>query len=493
MAADWILWPILTFPVLSAGLCLTLHSPQRILGAVAFLGFLWALLLGAVAVTVMYLGTLSAARHWLTLDMLSSYHLLIFGMVFGASSLYARHYFSFEIAHDEFNLEDGRKFGALWFGSGTAMVSVLLCNNLGLMWVGIEATTLLTAFLVCAHVTPLSLEAMWKYLVVCSVGVAFAFIGTLLVAASALELGLAAEDTLLWTVLDGSAERLSPGPMKLAFVFLLVGYGTKAGLAPMHSWLPDAHSQAPTPVSAILSGFMLNAALYCIMRYLPLVEGATGHLGWGRALVTLLGMISMVLAAAFILFQHDGKRLLAYSSVEHMGIIALGLGLGGIGTFAGLWHAMNHSICKILAFFSIGSLGQLYGTHDLGKMAGAMRRSPLWGLGFFVSVLILIGSAPFAIFMSELQILRAAIHQEAWVVLAIFLAAAALVFIGALKLAIAAAWGEEVVVPRTQSSSIIDVLLVIGALGLLLLLGLWLPTPLHGMMESAAQIIGGRP
>ena len=144
------------------------------------------------------------------------------------------------------------------------------------------------------------------------------------------------------------------------------------------------------------------------MRYLPLVEGATGGTGWGGELLEVFGILSILLAAVFIVFQHDGKRLLAYHSVEHMGIIALGLGLGGIGTFAALWHTLNHAVCKALAFFSVGRLGQMYGTHDLGRMAGAMRRSPVWGIGFFGGVLALIGVAPFAIFMSEFQILRAA-------------------------------------------------------------------------------------
>jgi hydrogenase-4 component F len=373
------------------------------------------------------------------------------------------------------------------------MTAVLLSNNLGLMWVGIEATTLLTAFLICVHVTPLSLEAMWKYLVVCSVGVAFAFVGTLLVAASAQRLGLDASEMLLWTRLRESAALLAPGPMKLAFLFLLVGYGTKAGLAPLHSWLPDAHSQAPAPVSALFSGFMLNTALYCLMRYLPLVEGATGGTGWGGGLLVVFGILSILLAAVFIVFQHDGKRLLAYHSVEHIGIIALGLGLGGIGTFAALWHTLNHAVCKALAFFSVGRLGQMYGTHDLGRMAGAMRRSPVWGIGFFGGVLALIGVAPFAIFMSEFQILRAAAAAHAFVALTLFLLGAGVVFVGALRHAMTSAWGEEVCEPKPRPGGVADAVLVFGALALLLLLGLWMPGPLRTALEQAALIVGGRP
>jgi hydrogenase-4 component F len=298
---------------------------------------------------------------------------------------------------------------------------------------------------------------------------------------------------LLWTRLRESAAALAPGSMKLAFIFLLVGYGTKAGLAPLHSWLPDAHSQAPAPVSALFSGFMLNTALYCILRYLPLVEEATGNNGWGRELLVVIGVVSILVAAAFIVFQHDGKRLLAYHSVEHMGIIVLGLGLGGIGTFAALWHTLNHSVCKALAFFSMGRLGQMYRTHDLAEMAGAMRRAPVWGAGFFGAVLALIGVAPFAIFMSEFQILRAAADARAFVALTLFLLGTGIVFVGALRHAMAPAWGDEVREPTLQPGGLADATLVFGGLALLLVLGLWMPGPLRGALDAAASVVGGRP
>jgi len=201
----------------------------------------------------------------------------------------------------------------------------------------------------------------------------------------------------------------------------------------------------------------------------------------------------MLVAAAFIVFQHDGKRLLAYHSVEHMGIIALGLGLGSLGTFGALWHTLNHAVCKALAFFSVGRLGQMYGTHDLGKMAGAMRRAPVWGAGFFGGLLVLIGVAPFAIFMSEFQILRAAADARAFGVLTLFLLGAGIVFVGALRHAITPAWGEEVSAPRLRPSGAADAVLVIGALALLLLLGVWLPAPLKSALEAATLVVRGHP
>ncbi len=506
MDGSWLLWALLAFPAAAALGCLAARTARLALLVASAAGASWALLAAAVAVAAIFGEPVSAGAGWLYLDALSGFHLGVLGLVFGAGSLYAWGYFRRELAAGQFAAGAARRFGALWSGSAAAMALVLASNNLGLMWVGVEATTLLTAFLICAHVNPLSLEAMWKYLVVCSVGVAFAFVGTLLVAASARGLGVEPAETLLWTRLAGSAGRLDPAAMKLAFVFLVVGYGTKAGLAPMHSWLPDAHSQAPAPVSALFSGFMLSAALYCVMRCLPLVEGATGNAGWGRSLLVALGLVSVLAAAAFTVFQTDGKRLLAYSSVEHLGVIALGLGLGGLGAFAALWHTLNHSISKSLAFFSVGRLGQLHGTHDLEKLGGALRRSPVWGAGLLGAMLALIGVAPFAIFMSEFQVLRAAAEAgeaDPWqyLTMALFLLGLGIVFVGVLRQAIAVAWGGPAEGDKEadgadggrERPALVDALLVFGGLALVLLLGLWLPAPLSEAIGRAAAILGGRP
>ena len=315
---------------------------------------------------------------------------------------------------------------------------VLVSNNLGVMWVGIEATTLLSAFLICIHPSPAALEATWKYLLMCSVGVALAFAGILLLAAASTS--LSGQDTLLWTSLMNPSVTLNPMLVKVAFIFLVVGFGTKAGLAPLHSWLPDAHSQAPAPVSAMFSGFLLNTALYCILRCLPIVEAATGNAGWGREILVVLGILSILVAAAFIVGQHDVKRLLAYHSVEHLGIIAIGVGVGGLGVWAALLHTLNHSVCKTLSFFCAGLLGQKYGTHDMRRMTGVLRDSPVWGSGLIGSLLALIGVAPFALFLSEFLILKAALDGKAYVTAVLFLTGLAIVFIGAVGHAISMAW-----------------------------------------------------
>ncbi|MBW2659496.1 MAG: hydrogenase 4 subunit F, partial [Deltaproteobacteria bacterium] len=328
-----------------------------------------------------------AGNNWLFVDSLSVYHILVMLLIYLLSTLYSLVYLQEEITHGDFGLKQIKIYASLWCESLAAMTLVLISNNLAIMWVGMETTTLVTAFLISIHVTSVSLEAMWKYLLICSVGVAFAFMGTLLAAASAQGLHIPAENTLLWTELLYAAPHLNVHLLKFAFIFVLVGFGTKAGLAPMHNWLPDAHSQAPAPVSAIFSGFMLNAALYCIIRYIPIVETATGHTGWVSHLLLIFGTISILVASAFILMQHDLKRLLAYHSIEHLGIIVLGLGLGGIGVFAALFHILNHSICKTLSFFAAGRLGQFIGTHDMRKMAGIRKISPIWSIGIFGSLL----------------------------------------------------------------------------------------------------------
>jgi hydrogenase-4 component F len=412
-------------------------------------------------------------------------------IVYASSSFYARGYFEAEIREGRFPLPLARRFGALWWGALAAMTLTLISNNLGIMWVGIEATTLMTAFLICIHVTPASLEAMWKYLLICSVGVAFAFLGTLLVAASARGVPLPSTDVLLWTTLRDIAPRLDPTMLKAGFLFLLVGYGTKAGLAPMHSWLPDAHSQAPAPVSALFSGFLLNAALYCLMRYVPILDGGAGLGGWCQKYLVLLGSLSILVAAVFILFQRDVKRLLAYSSVEHMGLIVLGVGLGGAGVFAALFHAFNHSLGKSLAFFSAGRLGKIYGTHEMSRMVRVVRASPSWGLGLVGSLMALIGVAPFSVFLSEFLLMKAAVDMQSYGILGVFLAGCGIVFVGALRHAVGMAWGGDAPRAVAPKGSAMEAAIVFGLLACLLVLGLWMPDGFREVLIRAARVVGG--
>ena len=483
------LWLLVLLPAFLSAFSLVMPSSRAALATVAIGVPASAAVAAWAVVTVFRAGPLLSSGGWLHLDALSAYHVVVMMVVFAMSSLYTIPYFRHEPAGHVLGLGSIRRFTALWHGSLGAMTLVLLSNNIGVMWVGVESSTLLTAFLICVHVSPVSLEATWKYLIVCSVGVAFAFMGVLLVAAS---VGHTSVDPYLlhWTNLRKIAGTLNPRLLKMAFIFLLVGYGTKAGLAPMHSWLPDAHSQAPAPVSAIFSGFMLNMALYCIMRYIPLVEAATGGSAWVSNLLVVFGLVSVMIAAVFILAQHDLKRLLAYCSVEHLGIIALGLGLGPLGMFAALFHTMNHSVCKALGFFSAGRVGQIYGTHDMRQIRASLKTSPLWGMGLFGSILVLIGVAPFAIFMSELLILKAASESGRYVAMAVFLLGTVTVFVRALRYAMDMAWGEKDAAKGSpEKHSVLEWMVVAGPLLVLLILGLWMPPVFRHMLDAAVAVL----
>ncbi len=260
----------------------------------------------------------------------------------------------------------------------------------------------------------------------------------------------------------------------------------------MHNWLPDAHMQAPSPVSAIFSGFLLSTAMYCIMRYIPIIEAATGNTGWCQRLMAGFGLFSIAVAAVFIVSQKNLKRFLAYSSIEHIGIISLGLGLGGVGVFAALFHTLNHSLCKTLSFFAAGRMGQLCGTYDIQDMKGALGRSPVWGAGLFLSILALIGVAPFSLFMSEFLILKAAIDTQAFAIAFVFLLGLSVVFICALGYVLPLSWGEPPLKKAAPARFFAyESFLVYIPLTALLILGLWMPAPLQAVLHKAAAVIGG--
>jgi hydrogenase-4 component F len=483
----------IAMPILAAGgagLCAALTRPSAVLRAIVVISVVeMALAVNLWAGVLLGSGSVTAAEEWIYIDAFSAFHIVVLALVFALSSGFAAVYFASEAAEDGFGRPTARRFGALWLGAEAAMLLVLMSNNLGIMWVGMEATTLLTAFLISLHPSGLSLEAMWKYLIICSIGIAFAFMGTLL-AAAAIRSGSPAAHALFWNHVTAPEAELDPTLMKFAFVFILVGYGTKAGLAPIHSWLPDAHSQAPAPVSAMFSGFLLNTALYCIMRFVPPTQNALGS-GFPNRLLIGFGMLSILVAAGFIVFQRDAKRLLAYHSVEHMGIIALGYGLGPLGAFAALFHTLNHSVCKSLGFFAVGRLGQRFGSHEMHQIAGALRADRLWGAALLISLLALIGVAPFSIFMSEYQLLRAAVGAGAWLALVLFLAASGVVFVAALRHLIDMAYGTPGTGLRLLRNSRLALPIVGVAAGLLVVLGVWMPVSLLDAIGRAAAVVGG--
>ncbi len=493
MHAEWLLPSLALLPVLLAGACLALRSPRAVALACAAGTPAAALLAAAAAGLTLRHGPLSGGAGWFRLDALSALHMLVMAMVFAAAGIGGFAYLRHEIAGGHLPLKLARRYGSLWFGSFAAMLLVLISNNLGLLWVGIEASTLLTAFLICIHAAPAALEAMWKYLLMCSVGVALAFTGTLLIAASAAPAGLHGAEVMLWTNLRGAAAQLHPPLIKAGFIFLAAGYGVKAGLAPMHNWLPDAHSQAPGPVSAVFSGFLLNAALYGILRCLPLAEAATGNTGWGGGILALFGLLSIAVAAALIVSQQDIKRLLAYSSVEHIGVMALGFGLGGAGAIAALFHMCCHSAAKTIAFCCAGRLGQIFGTNDMQHMGRLPAVSPWLGAGLLTALLTLIGAAPLALFISEFLVLKAAVDHGRLAAAGILLAGLAVVFIALLRRMISMAWDTTADLPPRQRAHWTEILVIAASLAVLLALGIYWPPPLARILSDAAAILEGAP
>ena len=506
-----LLWAIVLTPLVGCFAAGLLRNARAILAvcvasSVAELALVLAALPAAVA------GRITGAWGQLAIDALSAYHLALVVAIFALSSVYAWSYFSAEAHSGKFDVSTARRFGASWCAFLGSMVVVLVANNVGIMWVAMEATTLTSALLVCLSFERAAIRAAWNYLMICSVGIALGLLGTFLLCGAARAVEGSGASPLLWTELSRVAPHLAPRPVKLAFVFLVVGYGTKAGLAPMHTWLPDAHSQAPTPVSAVLSGVLLNCALYCVSRFLPIAEAATGHQGWALGLMVVLGLASIVVAAAFIVVEHDVKRLLAYHSVEHMGIIALAFGLGGAAP--ALYHTLNHSVCKMLTFFCAGGLVQRYGTRDMRLMRGILVAVPLAGFGIVLGILALIGAPGFSIFMSELWILKVGIERHQYAAVAVFVLGAAVVFVAALNHALdmvgkrAAQRGTDPAAggprgdelsrqpvdeprPGDPSLRVVRWPLVVVPLVILLVTGVWMPGPLADILEAAAAVVRG--
>jgi hydrogenase-4 component F len=296
-----------------------------------------------------------------------------------------------------------RIFGSLFT---LAMLVAVTINNVALMWVAIEATTIVSAILIPLHRSKASVEASWKYILIGSVGIALAFAGTVLAYFDFVSLLGRRHDALNWTLLMDVAPTLHPDVLRLAFVFLLVGYGTKAGLAPMHTWLPDAHSEAPAPLSAMMSGVLLAVAQYAIIRWKAVVDAAGGPAFTNQVLMAL-GLLSIGIGALSLVRQQNYKRLLAYSSVEHSGLICLGLTFGPAGVFASLLHLLNHALAKSMSFLLAGRVLARYSSAEVDRVSGLVRTMPATGPLFAAGVLALMGLPPFGLFLSEFLLFRA--------------------------------------------------------------------------------------
>ncbi|MGW0196873.1 proton-conducting transporter transmembrane domain-containing protein [Nonomuraea sp. NPDC003201] len=372
--------------------------------------WLGALAAGALLASAILLsGTEQAMTVWglLRVDALSSFMLVVIGAVALLAMLASPAYLAAELATGHTQARAARRFGVLTQSFIAAMALAVLASNLGVMWVAIEATTILTAFLVGFHHSKHATEAAWKYVVICSAGIVLAFLGLVIVHYAALHAGLAPSDALDSAALAHHAAGLDPGVMRIAAVLLVLGFGAKAGLAPMHAWLPDAHSQAPAPVSALMSGVLLSVAFYAILRVKVIADVALGPATM-RVLLVAAALASLAVAALLLLAQRDYKRLLAYSSIEHMGLLALGAAIGTrLALAAVLLHILGHGLGKSALFLSSGHLHQTLGSSRIDAARSLAQRSPLLAGAFGLGLLALLGMPPFSLFASELGIVRA--------------------------------------------------------------------------------------
>ena len=375
----------------------------------------------------------------------------------------------------------------LWFLATMSLVT--LTQHLALLWAAVEATTLATAPLIYYYRRPAALEAAWKYLLLCSVGIALALLGVFF-------LGIAASASpgrppaLTVSGLSAVAATMSRPWLKAAFVLALVGFGTKMGLVPLHTWLPDAHSQAPSPVSALLSGALLNCAMLAIMRVYQVCL-ASGDAAFARSMLVTLGFVSVAVATAFLVRQTDYKRLLAYSSVENMGIVALGIGLGGGATYGALFQAVNHSVCKAGLFLLAGNVLREYTTTAAAGVRGAWRRLPLSGALLITLVLAIGGSPPFGPFWSKFIIFRAALDgPHGWLGVG-FAVLVTLAFVGLASTVLPMLQGGDSSPPRREAAltTAMPLAFSLAALGL----GIALPPALAHVLQRAATAVGGTP
>jgi hydrogenase-4 component F len=379
-----------------------------------------------------------------------------------------------------------RFYHAMYQAFMFTMLLALLANNLGVLWVAVEGATLTTVLMVSLYRTAEAIEAAWKYFILCGVGIALALFGTILVYLAAQPVMGGGMPAMTWSELMVGMPHVSPDILNLAFVFLLIGYGTKVGLVPLHAWLPDAHAEGPTPISAVLSGLLLNVAIYAVLRFKMLLTANGGAIAPGPLMV-VMGLSSLLVAAFMLYRRRDIKRLFAYSSIEHMGIITFAFGMGGaLANFAGLLHMTMHSLTKSAIFVAVGLITQVKGTQKLGEIRGLTTSHPLAGWGLVMGVLAIAGLPPFGIFMSEFLLITTTFAREP--LLALPLVLGILIAFGALILRLQGmAFGEPVGATGPAASSALPLFL---HLLLVLIAGIWLPGPLVEWFQNVAALLG---
>lgn len=439
-----------------------------------------------LAINVLNQGAIISTDKAFLIDPFNVYLIVLTAFVGFTTSIFSSPY----MAHEKNigKLSDGRLklYHSMFQGFMLAMYLVLTTNNMGIMWVAMEGATLATVLLVSLYRTPESIEAAWKYFILCGVGIAQALFGTILLYYAAVQIG-DGENALLWSVLYENAEQLNPEILNIAFVFLLIGYGTKIGLVPLHNWLPDAHSEGPTPMSAVLSGLLLNDALYAVVRSKMLVDRATdaniaGYLMMG------FGLLSFLVAAILLHRQKDIKRLFSYSSIEHMGLMTFAFGIGGpLATFAALLHMTVHSLTKSAIFVAVGYAAQLAGTQRIDQIRGLIKTQPKIGWGLLIGTIAIAGFPPFGVFTSEFLLLLATMHSYPWLA-PLLLLGIGIAFAGLFRHIQPMVYGDR---PEGQNPIKANLWPVTIHLALVLWLGLAIPGFLAHWFSQATLFISG--
>ena len=481
---------LLLAPLIAAGLCYPLKR-RRAVEALAVAGSAATLVYATyLSYRVFTQGTID--EDLLYMDAFSAYILMLVSMVGLMAVIYSLSYIGKEYEEGELTDLKLRNYYIFFQLFVFTMLLVCVSNNLGIMWIAIEGTTLASAYLVGLYDRDTSIEAAWKYLVICSVGITLALLGTIIVYASSIQALGESSTALNWSTLMAAAGSLDPNLLKLAFIFVLIGYGTKVGLAPMHTWLPDAHSQAPTPVSALLSGVLLNCAMYGILRYHMIVSGSSLGPGFSGGLLLLFGIISLGTAAAFIIMSRDYKRMLAYSSIEHMGIIAIGFGFGGFwGVFGALFHMLNHALTKTLLFFGAGNILQRLKTKEIDQVHGLIKALPVTAVLLVGGALAITGCPPFSLFLSEFMIMVGGLSSESWLGVALYILLLAVVFAAFMYHIGRMVFGEAGRTDAKGEGGRTNLAVMAVLLASVLALGLYMPTFLNDALDQIAELFLG--
>ena len=440
-----------------------------------------------LTVRIVAQGSVFALDRQFFIDSLNVFLVTLTALIGFTTSVFSRPYMRIEEERGKMSPNRMRLYFSMYQLFSFCMLLALTTNNMGILWVAMEAATLTTVLLVSVYRTPASLEAAWKYFILCGVGIAQALFGTILLYMAAQKVVGHGQNPLLWTNLNAVKLHLNPVIMSLAFVFLLVGYGTKVGLAPLHNWLPDAHAEGPTPISAVLSGLLLNVALYAVIRCKVLTDGALGNHFAGHLMIGF-GLLSVLVAAFSLLRQRDIKRMFSYSSIEHMGLMTFAFGMGGpIANFAGLLHMTVHALTKSAIFYAVGHAAQKAGSQIMEQIRGLIKISPTVGWGLMMGTLAILGMPPFGVFASEFLILTSAMRQLPWAT-PILLLGLGVAFAAIFSRVQPMVFGETTVKRLPHPPALLPVFV---HLGLALMLGLYIPTYLNTWFLQAAKIIGG--